>query len=239
MEEPRLEQFGLNKEQYDYLKKNDFKAHNIIMIIGVVIAILIANYILFSNPDNIGIPIVRLIARWFLICIVVGGANGLVLGLIISLIHRGIRNRYPGNYRKLNLYEAAKQKYHSWWVRNQKMFWTSLSGKRFEHELAFLYSKLGYEVEFPKRGEPDRGIDIVLKKGGKTIIVQCKAHKKPVGPHIVRDLHGTLIKAKADEAILASISGFTSGVIEYTCGLPINLISLEEILLMRKKISSD
>lgn len=239
MEEPKLEQFGLTEEQGNYLKKNKDKSYTMIMVICIVITILIATYLQFSNPDLSDATIVRLIAKWLLVCLIMGGFCGSFLGGIISVVFNGIRDGLPGNYRKLNLYEAAKQKYDSWWIRNQAAFWTSLSGKQFEYELAFLYQKLGYKVEFPRRGAPDRGIDIILKKDGKTIIVQCKAHKKRVSPHVVRDLHGTLIKAKADEAVLASISGFTSGVREYTGGIPIKLISLEDIIRMRRQILSD
>ena len=85
----------------------------------------------------------------------------------------------------------------------------------------------------------DKGIDIILKKNGKTIVVQCKAHKKPVSPHVVRDLYGTLVDSQADEAILASISGFTSGVREFVIGKPISLISLEDIIHIQKKITLD
>ena len=64
-------------------------------------------------------------------------------------------------------------------------------------------------------------------EGGMRIIVQCKAHKKPVGPHVARDLYGTLISSHARRAVLASTSGFTPGVIEFIRGKPIELLSVD------------
>lgn len=85
-------------------------------------------------------------------------------------------------------------------------------------------------------GFDDKGIDIKLTKDGKNMIVQCKAHKNPIGPSVVRELYGTLVSSKADEAILASISGFTAGVIEFVRDKPIKLISLNDILEMQKTV---
>ena len=115
----------------------------------------------------------------------------------------------------------------------------SINGNKNETELeravANLYAKLGYESSVT-RGSGDQGIDIILKKNGRTIVVQCKAHKKPVGPHVIRDLYGTFIKSNADEAFLVSLAGCTSGVIEYVKGLPIKLVCIEDIIEMQKQI---
>lgn len=239
MEEPKPEHFGLTKEQCDYLKNNQDKTVRAIIVICIVLSIFIANYIVLGGFDNTNRTILGLIGGWILVGLIFGAPCGVLIGLIIVLIYMGIISNFSRSYRKLNQYKAAKNKYDSWWIRNQELFWMSLAGRRFEYELAFLYSKLGYKVEFPKRREPDKGIDFTLKKDEKTIIVQCKAHKNPVSPHVIRDLYGTMINSKADEAILASISGFTSGVKEYALGKPIDLVSLEDIIRMRKKISSD
>ncbi len=95
--------------------------------------------------------------------------------------------------------------------RAKREFWVNLSGIEFEQELGKVFIKQGYEVEWtPISG--DEGIDLILKRNSKTIIVQCKAHKYPASLAMVRELYGALISCKADEAILASIGGFTEGV---------------------------
>src|SRR5882724_8290952 len=43
-------------------------------------------------------------------------------------------------------YEAAVQRYEQWWTRTQSSFWSSLSGRAFEVELASLYCRLGFNA---------------------------------------------------------------------------------------------
>ena len=150
MEEPNIEQFGLSRVDYIYLNKHKDRGHKAIKAISISIAFLAVASIYWHvySADDIGLRIFQsLIAGLFM-----GSISGYLIEKVIWLLYVDIRNRYSGQYQKLNQYEAAKTKYNSWWRRNQESFWTSLSGKQFESELASLYSKLGYEVESPKRG---------------------------------------------------------------------------------------
>ena len=228
MEEPKLEQFGLTEEQYEHLTKNEDKRHKVIKGISTVVGIMAWTLILLPSESP------ELVLKLWLIFLF-GSISRLFLDPALWHIYVSFRNKVYEDYRNLSLYKEAKKKYDFWWIRNQKEFWTSLSGRRFEQEFAFLYSKLGYEIQLTPT-TADRGIDVILRKDGKTIIVQCKAHKKPVSPHVVRDLFGTLVDSHADEAILASISGFTTGVKKFILGKNIRLISLEDIRHLQKKI---
>jgi hypothetical protein len=241
VEEPKLKQFGLTEQQVEYLEKGKEKDFKATMIFCVIFGALATVYFFYIEPIFPASPSRETIRpiSWVLVYLLSGALGGAFLGAIVSAIYGKIRDKFSTYYRRLSQYEAAKQKYEFWWVRNQQLFWTSLGGKRFEYELAYLYHELGYEVKLPKRGQPDKGVDFSVFKDGKKIIVQCKAHQKPVGPHVIRDLYGTLASSKADEAILASISGFTSGVREYALGKPIYLVSLEDIIRMRKQIPSE
>lgn len=81
----------------------------------------------------------------------------------------------------------------------------------------------------------DGGVDIRLTaQDGKRIVVQCKAHGKPVSPAAVRDLYGTLLHEKSDEAWLMSRSGFTAGATRFAAGKAIKLLSLDHILPARR-----
>ena len=110
--------------------------------------------------------------------------------------------------------------------RKGQKFWLSLGGIEFEDELGKVFQSNGYKVKMTST-VGDGGIDLYLTdKGGKEIIVQCKAHKKPVGVGAIRDLLGTLYNTDADQAILASVSGFTEGVYDFAAGQPIKLLAL-------------
>lgn len=130
--------------------------------------------------------------------------------------------------------EAYKAKLEEF-QRSRREFWTSLSGQDFEQELANLYRRLGYEATVARAGG-DGGIDIDLFGNGEHVIVQCKAHGKPVGPHVVRDLYGTFTQSEASRAILASTSGFTSGVKNFVLGKEIELLSVDDIIQLQESV---
>ena len=110
-------------------------------------------------------------------------------------------------------------------TRRRKLhdYWMSLDGDEFEQELGTLYRYLGYRVEStPSSG--DQGVDLILRKNGKTTVVQCKSHQAPVGPAVARELLGSLVASGADNAILACTGGFTRGVKEFVRGKRIALV---------------
>ncbi len=124
--------------------------------------------------------------------------------------------------------ETARLKAERAQRRKLEDYWMSLSGADFERELGNVMRALGYRVEStPSSG--DDGVDLILKRPGKTIVVQCKAHRNPVGPAIARELLGSMIHFKADQAILACTGGFTRGVMEFVRDKPIDLISVSRL----------
>ncbi len=138
-------------------------------------------------------------------------------------------------YRAVKRFQKAKALFEQWWVRTQEQFWRSLSGVGFERELASLYKRTGIKATLtPASG--DGGVDIWLDYPDGKVIVQCKAHRSPIGPSVARELHGTLKHFGAKGAVLASTSGFTRGVWEFSRGKPIKLLGLKEIIEMQKAL---
>lgn len=122
--------------------------------------------------------------------------------------------------------------------RRWSEYWMSLSGTEFEQELGKLYEQQGYHVQrTPASG--DQGVDLILIKEGKKTVVQCKAHKAPVGPAIVRELYGSMVAFHAENAILACTGGFTKGVREFAKGKPIELKSASELATMADSSEHD
>ena len=121
--------------------------------------------------------------------------------------------------------------------RKREEHWESLGGIQFERELGKLFRAQGYNVKStPVSG--DQGVDLILTKNGKITVVQCKAHKSPIGPSVARELFGSMHHFKADSAILACTGGFTDGVIKFARGKPIRLISAWDIARMAE-VSGD
>jgi restriction system protein len=76
----------------------------------------------------------------------------------------------------------------------------------------------------------DGGIDLVLRQGTQSILVQCKAHKAPVGPGPVRDLFGTLTHRGGTQAWLVATSSFSKGADSFARGKPIRLVAIRDLL---------
>ena len=114
---------------------------------------------------------------WVFIIFGVPPYGAIFLYFILKRTFRLFSHSIQASEKYLSDYKTFKE----WWVRTQEVFWKSLSGRRFEHELANLYIKIGYKAEVTTASD-DKGIDIWLTKNGQRIPVQCKAHQKPVGP---------------------------------------------------------
>jgi hypothetical protein len=110
-----------------------------------------------------------------------------------------------------------------------------LDSIEFEQFVGYLYQRLGYTVWLTV-SSGDEGVDLVLRKGRQTTIVQCKRYNGTVGQPVVRDLYGAMIHTGADCAVLA-----TSGIIsrpaeEWAQGKPIQLLDGHELLTMAGRV---
>ena len=76
----------------------------------------------------------------------------------------------------------------------------------------------------------DGGVDIHVRLGAKKIIIQCKAHHNYINPGAVRELYGTMIHEKADEAWLVTTSGFYSGARQFAHDKPLRLLTTRQLL---------
>ena len=80
---------------------------------------------------------------------------------------------------------------------------------------------------------PDGGVDLVLHKGGKTTVVQCKHWRDTqVSVQPVRELFGVMHASGAHAAIFVSTGAYTSDAVEFAQELPIRLIDGDELARM-------
>lgn len=93
----------------------------------------------------------------------------------------------------------------------------------FERFVGSLFEKMGYQVQTtPLSG--DEGIDLILRKGTKLAIVQCKRYENSVGQPVVRDLYGAMVHNKADEAYLVTTGTVTLPAQQWVVGKPLHLV---------------
>jgi predicted Mrr-cat superfamily restriction endonuclease len=126
-------------------------------------------------------------------------------------------------------YETQLGYYQYWQRRKQKNYWNGMDGHQFVNAVANLFRNIGFTANVSKVGG-DGGVDIVLQKEDRRIAVQCKRYKNPVGPHVIRDLWGTMNHIGFDEGCIVTTTGFTKGVTDFAQDKGIFLVDLNDIL---------
>lgn len=88
----------------------------------------------------------------------------------------------------------------------------------------------GYSVVEMGGNSPDGGVDLVLKKGGHTLLVQCKQWKTAlVDVKVVRELYGVIAHRGANGGFVVTSGRFTSAAREFAKGKFLHLVDGEEL----------
>lgn len=132
--------------------------------------------------------------------------------LFIEPIVEGLLKRRKGR----NLYRHIKKKGVSGVA--------SLSWQQFERLCASYFNNKGYRVELFGQGGADGGRDLVLRRSGRKVLVQCKHWKSRVGVKVVREMYGVMTADSYDQVIIVGTSGFTKEAWSWSKGKPIILM---------------
>lgn len=228
---PEPEAFNLTKERIDEFE-NAYTWFSV--RVRRVVFVLAFLYIVSKLADD-GSIVMSLLASLLLSCAIafmIASPGGATLGALWKWMQSDcVRVRmYESAIVQFKVEHTAYKVEHAAWLKTQRSWWDNLNPKRFEQEVAEFFRAQGHRVEWTGRSG-DGGVDIrLIKQDGKRVVVQCKAHGKPISPAAVRDLYGTLLHAKADEAWLMSRSGFTLGAMKFAADKPIRLLNLDHVL---------
>jgi hypothetical protein len=242
MNSPDPKTFGVSPADVEWARLLDRKIPRYIFAVAAVSwaayalhALIVQRAFHFESHDSLPDDVVALVPislLYLFMGLVLVGITTMIVGVSCN----ALLPTFLPRYRRVHHYQKAVAAFRAWWIRTQKAFWLSLSGKQFEQELANLYRRAGLRAELTSMSG-DHGVDIWLyTKRGKEI-VQCKAHGQPVGPAVIRELYGTLKHFSAPSATLASTSGFTKGVRTFARGKPITLMDLGDIIDFQEKTS--
>lgn len=234
MRKPELSDFGLSAADVQRAKDADFHRE--------VLQSKLLPWLLVLGPVIVGYRIYAAEPSMAL-AVLIGFIGGGVLALFGGAIAMGVWNVIWAKMRPLDhevlqkhkKYLATLKSFEQQQQRLLESFWSTLSGRAFEHELAQLFERLGYGVQLTPYGR-DGGIDLFIQQKTKSTIVQCKRYAGPVGVAIVRELYGVLQSSEADSAILAATGGFTQGVLDFAKDKPIQLLGLREIIDLQKSV---
>jgi restriction system protein len=101
----------------------------------------------------------------------------------------------------------------------------SLSWQEFESLVGEYYRRKGYSVSEIGGNSPDGGIDLLAKKNGEKLVIQCKHWKAfKVDVKIARELYGVMVDATGSGAVLITSGDFTQPTIDFVKDKPIELI---------------
>lgn len=113
----------------------------------------------------------------------------------------------------------------------------AMSWLEFETMVGEAFRKQGYKVTETPEG-PDGGVDLVLEKGVKKILVQCKHWKaQKVGVKTARELFGVLVDSGADEVNIVCSGKFTNDAKEFVKNKAIYLIDGEQLLTLIENVA--
>jgi len=111
--------------------------------------------------------------------------------------------------------------------------------KQFEFLVAEAYRRQGYQVEFSLGRGADGGVDLTLRRDGRTSLVQCKQWKVySVGAPVIREMFGLLTAEKADEAIIVTSGNFTRDAQDFAAGKPVHLIDGPRLLALVQSVQN-
>ncbi|WP_238378889.1 restriction endonuclease [Geobacter metallireducens] len=105
------------------------------------------------------------------------------------------------------------------------------------------FRRQGFQVTRQGGNGPDGGVDLILKNGGETYLVQCKQWKAyKVGVQPVRELYGVMASRGAVGGYVVTSGKFTDEAVDFARGLNVELIDgrqLRQIIDNARRPSTD
>lgn len=100
-----------------------------------------------------------------------------------------------------------------------------MSWREFEMLVGEAFRLQGYEVKEQGGARPDGGVDLVLRKGNESFVVQCKQWKAlKVGVDVVRELYGVMAAQGAAGGFVVTSGRFTEDAMAFAAGRNLRLI---------------
>jgi restriction system protein len=116
----------------------------------------------------------------------------------------------------------------------------AMSWREFENLVGEFYRRQGFRVEMTGGGGADGGVDLLLRRNGETVIVQCKQWRTfKVGVSIVREMYGVMVAEHADRVIVVTSGRYTGEAFRFARGKPIDLVDGTELARMIRDIRRD
>jgi restriction system protein len=151
---------------------------------------------------------------WFVFVVTLAGI-GLYLTTLMALGALFTRSR---RFRLLELHQTMRD--------IQAMSW-----REFEDLVVAYYGNLGYQVDHTGRDAADGGVDVVLAKGGRRWLVQCKHYRSQwIEEKPLRELLGLVTSRKASGGIFVACGVFDDAALAFAKANPnLQLVGGEQL----------
>ena len=115
-----------------------------------------------------------------------------------------------------------------------------LPWRRFEELVAEAFRRDGFAVIENVHAGADGGVDIRLRRGGETYLVQCKNwRRRSIGVATVREMFGVLVAESAREVFVVCSGTFTADAVRFAKGKPIHLVDGDMLMEMVVRVRGD
>jgi restriction system protein len=114
-----------------------------------------------------------------------------------------------------------------------------MSWRQFELLVGEAFRRRSYQVEETGQGGADGGVDLILRRNGRTELVQCKQWRtRQVNVPIVREMWGLVAHHRADGAKIVCVGEFTRDASEFASGKNIELINGKRLLELVRDVQT-
>lgn len=115
----------------------------------------------------------------------------------------------------------------------------TITWREFEMLVGEAFRRRGYLVEETGLGGKDGGIDLIVRKNGRTELVQCKQWKnRQVRASTVREMWGLVDHHRADAVSIICVGDFTPDAAAFAEGKAIELINGKQLLELVRDVQS-
>lgn len=109
----------------------------------------------------------------------------------------------------------------------------ALDWREFEQLVGEAFRRQGYAVEETGLGGADGGVDLVLRRDGRTWLVQCKRwRQRQVSVTTVREMWGLLAHHRADGVKIVCVGDYTPDARQFGEGKALDLITGQSLVEM-------
>jgi restriction system protein len=114
-----------------------------------------------------------------------------------------------------------------------------MTWRQFEKLVGEAFRLQGYQVAETGGGGADGGIDLVLRRGGESFLVQCKQWKAfKVGVEVVRELYGVMAAKGASGGFVVTSGQFTAAARQFASGRNVTLIEGSQLQALIRWVSA-